>query len=256
MALVSAGPFMMGSEQETALAECEKYFSGCDPNSWYLNETPVHEVSLDAFYLDLYEVTNRQYQNCVADGGCTEPERHASLTRTDYYGEPEFGDYPVIWVTWRQAQAYCEWHGARLPTEAEWEKAARGTEARLYPWGESFEAGEANFCDLNCTLEWANGNFDDGFPDTSPVGAFPSGASPYGIYDLGGNVNEWVADWYAAGYYSESPESNPSGPASGSQHSIRGGSFHTPGQGLRTTARPLSAPSADHIGFRCAQSPD
>lgn len=252
--LIPAGAFTMGSGQETALNECDKYFTGCNRQEWYLNEGPVHDVTLDAYFMDIYEVTNGQYQECISAGGCTPPSRNGSASRSSYFDNPEFREYPVIWVTWEQAKTYCAWHGARLPTEAEWEKAARGTDARLYPWGNSFEAGEGNFCDVKCRLQWANMNFDDGFEDTSPVGSFPSGISPFGLHDMGGNVNEWVADWYDAEYYAVSPVANPTGPDSGSSHVIRGGSFHTPGQGLRTTARPLSEPSADYIGFRCAKS--
>lgn len=254
MVLIPAGTFTMGSEQTTALAECEKYFTGCNHKEWYLNEGPVHEVTLDAFYMDVYEVTNAQYQVCVEAGSCTVPDRKSSPSRSSYFDNPQFADYPVIWVTWDQARSYCEWRGARLPTEAEWEKAARGIDERLYPWGNAFEDGQGNFCDVNCKETWANHNFDDGYADTSPVGKFPAGSSPFGLHDMGGNVNEWVADIYEADYYAASPSSNPMGPESGSSHVIRGGSFHTPGQGLRTTARPLSEPSADHIGFRCALS--
>ena len=254
MVLIPAGAFTMGSDQETALSECEKYFSGCNRDEWYLNESPVHEVTLNDFYMDMYEVTNGQYQECVAAGNCTPPRRNSSATRSAYYDNPEFAEYPVIWVDWDQAQAYCEWRGARLPTEAEWEKAARGTDARLYPWGNTFESGEGNFCDTNCKEPWANKNFDDGYADTSPVGSFTSGVSPYRLHDMGGNVNEWVADWYGADYYATSLLVNPHGPETGFRRSMRGGSFHTPAQGLRTTARPLSDTSGDYIGFRCAVS--
>jgi formylglycine-generating enzyme required for sulfatase activity len=254
MVLIPPGTFTMGSDQVTALDECEKYFAGCNREEWYLNEGPVHQVTLESYYIDVYELTNRQYQECVAAGACTPPSRMGSSTRSSYFEDPGFADYPVIWVSWEQAQTYCAWRGARLPTEAEWEKAARGTDARLYPWGDSFEAGEGNFCDTNCELHWANKDFDDGFADTAPVGSFPSGASPYGVQDMGGNVNEWVADWYDEQYYASSPSVNPMGPETGINHGIRGGSFHTPGQGLRTAARPLSEPAADYIGFRCAAS--
>jgi len=254
MALIPAGAFTMGGDQKTALNECEKYFSGCNRDEWYLNESPIHEVTLNTFYMDVYEVTNSQYAECVSAGTCTPPSRNSSSTRSTYFGNPEFASYPVIWVTWDQVQAYCEWRGARLPTEAEWEKAARGMEANLYPWGETFESGEGNFCDVNCREPWTNKNFNDGFADTAPVGNFEKGLSPYELYDMGGNVDEWVADWYGADYYAVSPSINPTGPETGFRRSIRGGSFHTPAQGLRTTARPSSQPSGDYIGFRCAVS--
>jgi serine/threonine-protein kinase len=256
MALIPAGPFTMGSDQATALAECEKYFTGCNAEEWYLNEGPVHAVTLDAYYLDLYEVTNAQYQACLMAGACAPPRRNSSSTVTAYFDNPEYSAYPVIWVDWTQATAYCAWRGLRLPTEAEWEKAARGDDARLYPWGNDFEAGAGNFCDVNCGEPWANAAFDDGYAGTAPVGSFTLGVSPYGLHDLAGNVNEWVADRYAADYYSVSPTENPLGPDSGARRAIRGGSFHTPAQGLRTTARPLSDPAADYIGFRCALSAD
>ena len=129
--LIPAGTFTMGSEPETALKECEKYFSGCNLDELYLNELPVHEVTLNAFYMDVYEVTNSQYQECVAAGSCTPPSRNSSSTHKVYYDAPEFAKYPAIWVTWDQAQTYCEWRGARPPPKRNGRKQ-RGEQRHIY----------------------------------------------------------------------------------------------------------------------------
>jgi formylglycine-generating enzyme required for sulfatase activity len=183
-------------------------------------------VFLDGFYMDKFEVTNRQYQECVDDGGCTPPFRTDCCTidqlvgRPIYFREPEFDDYPVTWLSWTQGKAFCEWRGARLPTEAEWEKAARGTDARIYPWGSEDPAPNR----LNFT--WTPGEFNIKPPyGTSPVGSYQLGASPYGILDMAGNVYEWVEDNYDPNYYAISPSENPKGPAESVYRIARGGSF-------------------------------
>jgi serine/threonine-protein kinase len=225
MRLVPAGKFTMGSENGQS------------------DERPVHTVYLDAFYMDKYEVTNARYAACVADGACT-PPHESSSTLSSYYGSPQYADYPVIHVDWYQAQAYCEWRGARLPTEAEWEKAARGTDGRTYPWGNN-----APTCSL--------ANFANCVGDTSAVGSYPAGASPYGIYDLAGNVWEWVADWYDANYYASSPSSNPQGPSSGDGRALRGGSWYDSGSSVRASNRYWDVPDFRYssVGFRCSRSP-
>jgi formylglycine-generating enzyme required for sulfatase activity len=177
MVLVPAGSFEMGS------------------NNGFADERPVHDVSLAAFYIDQHEVTNEQYAQCVKAGQCERPPWEGSYTHESYYGNPQYDKYPVIGITWGQAGAYCQWREARLPTEAEWEKAARGEAGHTYPWGESITCQVANY---GGTKE-AEGCVGD----TTPVGAYPTGASPYGAYDMSGNVLEWTADWYDINYYAK-----------------------------------------------------
>ncbi|HXF84844.1 MAG TPA: SUMF1/EgtB/PvdO family nonheme iron enzyme [Anaerolineales bacterium] len=229
MRLVPAGKFTMGSENGDS------------------DERPVHPVYLDAFYMDIYEVTNALYRACVEAGVCDPPHKTSSDTRSSYYGNPEFDDYPVINVDWYQAQAYCEWRGARLPTEAEWEKAARGTDGRTFPWGEGIDCNKANYYDGN---HYCVG-------DTTQVGSYENGKSPYGLYDMAGNVWEWVADLYSETYYSQSPFRNPQGPASGDYRVLRGGSWVDYENLIRSADRFRLGPDhwGDVIGFRCALSP-
>jgi formylglycine-generating enzyme required for sulfatase activity/predicted Ser/Thr protein kinase len=259
MVLVPAGEFTMGSDPDVALAECKKLYSGDCKREWFEDEYPPHTVTLSAFYIDQYEVTNAQYKKCVDAGKCSRPSESKSYTRSSYYGNSQFDNYPVIYVNWEQAKTYCEWRGSntRLPTEAEWEKAARGTDGRLYPWGNTFDGGRVNFCDRNCTLDWANKEYDDGYADTAPVGSYPGGASLYGALDMAGNVWEWVADWYNEKYYASSPRNNPTGPSSGEYRVVRGGAWSSLGDLVRAANRIRYRPSdtLNHVGFRCARSP-
>ena len=203
------------------------------------DQRPAHDVTLDAFWLDQTEVTNAEYDPCVAAGVCS---------ASDYARDRQLnGDtQPVAGVSWFDADAYCAWVGARLPTEAEWEYAARGPEGNAYPWGNEPLQGYAN-----CAADWCG----DEFPATAPVGSFPQGASWVGALDMSGNVWEWVNDWYAAGYYGFSPEENPPGPAEGTIKVIRGGSWQYNLANIRATMRGAAFPAArsKYLGFRCAR---
>jgi len=187
----------MGADADDALAKCEKIWSTCE-RDWFLSVEPAHQVSVDSFWIDKTEVTTSMYQLCVDAGGCKEPGNKSSITHDSYYGDPEFEDYPMIQVDWNMANAYCEWTGRRLPTEAEWEKAARGDSTWIFPWGDNFDGTLLNYCDSNCPFDWADTTSDDGYEDVAPVGSFPSDQSVYGVQDMSGNVLEWVADWYDA----------------------------------------------------------
>ncbi len=211
------------------------------------DEQPAHQVSLDGFYIYAREITNRMYAECVRAGACF-PVQPLPNGPTAHYNDPAYADYPVVGVDWNMARDYCRWAGGRLPTEAEWELAARGAEGLLYPWGNE----PAPSCDrlnmFGCLVP----------PDTRPVGSYPLGISPFGLLDMSDNVWEWVNDWYDAGYYAASPAANPFGPFTPPEAGqpfkvVRGGSWNSSQQDVRAAARTwanLYAPY-DDLGFRC-----
>lgn len=218
MVYVQAGDFIMGGKGES-------------------DEQPQHSIYLDSFWIDKYEVTNALYKRCVDAGVCWTPSRASSKTRNEYYNNPTHDNYPVIYVSWDDANRYCNWAGKRLPTEAEWEKAARGTDGRAYPWGNMPNSSLAN-------------EIDGTRGDTKAVGSYPAGASPYGAMDMAGNVWEWIADWYDASYYAYSPRENPKGPQMGRYKVMRGGTSRT-----SIIMVPLNTPVRDESGSLVIRGP-
>ena len=253
MVYIPAGEFIMGSND-------------------YDGEKPEHKVYLSAYYIDKYEVTNAEYKKCVSAGKCKKP--HA----TRWYFNSKYANHPVVYVDWYQVKTYCKWKGKRLPTEAEWEKAARGTKERKYPWGDSWDKNKCNWWKgpkkQGMAMDWERETRPSSFLDilfndlidiftagrgTLPVGSFLDGASPYGVQDMAGNVWEWVSDWYDENYYQSSPWGNPKGPDGGEDHVLRGGSW----DGLipdyfRASARLRLNPDSRNVslGFRCAAAGD
>jgi formylglycine-generating enzyme required for sulfatase activity len=225
MVFVGAGEFLMGSADGDPDASAE--------------EKPQHTVYLDAFWIDRTEVTNAQYLGCIETGACREPECWDD-------SDLNSPDQPVVCLTLNDAQVYAAWVDGRLPTEAEWEKAARGTDGRIYPWG-------------NSPPDCNRANYHGCAGKALPVGSHPEGASPYGVLDMAGNVREWVADWYDAEYYSRTPSRNPQGPqTSTSFRVLRGGSFGHDQRLTRCASRsgiyPLNRRNLD--GFRVVVAPD
>ena len=213
------------------------------------DEQPIHKVYLDAFWIDQTEVTNKQYQACVDAGKCGAPSSTNSFTNSSYFRNPKFDNYPVIYLSWEKANGYCvNWAGGHLPSEAQWEKAARGTDGQIYPWGETINCTFANY--------WLRKN-GACVGDTTPVGHYEIGQSPYGAYDMIGNALEWVNDWYGIAYYENSPRLNPPGPVSGTDRVLKGGSWNINDDSPHSASRYHSIPkgSDDNVGFRCAYLP-
>jgi formylglycine-generating enzyme required for sulfatase activity len=224
------------------------------------DEAPFHRVRLDAYFIDEFEVTNGQYALCVEAGECNPPSQPGATLHQSYYGDAAFDDYPVIFVNWFDARDFCFWREARLPTEAEWERAA-GFDAEqgirfIYPWGDEFDGTALNFCDSNCPAADRNPDYDDGFGDTAPIGTYSAGGSPIDIYDMAGNVMEWVSDWYDSDYYQYSTETNPQGPLEGESKAHRGGSWLSQDDQVRVTGRSSYDPTVSraNLGFRCAMT--
>jgi formylglycine-generating enzyme required for sulfatase activity len=226
MALIPAGSFTMGAVSGK--------FDG--------DETPPHVVYLDDYYVDVAEVTNAQFARFANGSGYqTDAEKAGDSTTWRSFSSPDRQRFPAIFVSWNDAVRYCAWAGKRLPTEAEWEKAARGAAKRIYPWGDAFDDKYANTVDAGVG---------------QPVAvASHSAQSPYGLYDAVGNVWELVQDWYGGGYYTDSPRANPRGPSTGPFKVLRGGSFKSQPDRATTTVREKISPDSrgDDIGFRCAQ---
>jgi len=213
MVLVPAGDFLMGSSEDEVA-----------------DAFPQHVVPLDSYWMDIYEVTNEQYHKCVDVGACYEPED------LRYFNYPEFASHPVVYITWFDALAFCRWNDKRLPTEAEWEKAARGGRGRRYPWGDD--------------LATTNLNAGSRLAGTTPVGSYSDGASPYGAMDMAGNVWEWVMDWYEP-----YPGTSFIGDFFGDKYKVlRGGSWNHPDRDARTFYRDIAHPNRTFavVGFRCA----
>ncbi|BFU96105.1 MAG: hypothetical protein NTNFB02_28270 [Nitrospira sp.] len=220
MVLIPSGEFQMGAEDGLPDAR------------------PMHRVYVSTYWLDRHEATNRQYRRCVESGGCAPPKDQSA------YEDPDLADHPVTNVTWAQARHYCGWLGKRLPTEAEWEKAARGIDGRLYPWGNTDEAAKAR---PRLAERTKNG--------TAPVGTMDFARSPYGVADLVMNVSEWVNDWYAEDFYRSSPSRDPQGPARGTFRVLRGGEPSDRPLELRASYRGWDDMTywGPSLGFRCAQ---
>jgi len=254
MLYIPAGDFLMGSTEsqiDTAIALCNQHYSPC--NRWYYErEGPQHSVSLDAYWIDQTEVSNARYRLCVQVGVCAPPITCKKGQPT--FDDPEKADHPVICVGWEDAQTYCQWAGGRLPTEAEWEYAFRGASGSIYPWGNEFDGSRLNYCDANCSQSFADERFDDGYSLTAPVGGYPSGVSWSGAYNMGGNVSEWVADWF--GEYSQQAAANPSGPQTGNEKMLKGCNWFSNPAYCRGAMRPSVSPDTrfDYLGFRCARS--
>lgn len=243
MVFVPAGEFLMGMTDEQFQDAMEQLRAFCHPCPPFQNVAKQpHTVDLDAFWIDKFQVTNSLYTKCVEAGKCAPPNSTGSHTRASYYGNAQFDNYPVLYVSWQDAKTFCEWSGKRLPTEAEYEKAARGTDGRSFPWGNEFDQSRLNS--------------DHVVGDTTPVGNYPGGASPYGALDMAGNVWVWMADWFGEDYYAGSPRDNPQGPASGEYRVQRGGAWGSLMIQMRGAFRFAGDPEQreDYIGIRCAAS--
>src|SRR5579884_217518 len=223
--LIPQGEFTMGSEE-----------GGFD-------EKPERRVYVDSFKINQFEVTQYNYNEFVRATGHRPPSSRALKN----YGNFNDQNQPVVFVSWEDADAYCRWRSERLPTEAEWEKAAKGEQTIAWPWGNESKPVFANFIGP-----------DDGYPYTSLVGSFEHDKSPYGIYDMAGNVREWVADWYEEQYYRHAPNRNPKGPEQGEMKTLRGASWNDSPLSGRTSARMKMFPDYRDttLGFRCAKSVD
>jgi formylglycine-generating enzyme required for sulfatase activity len=246
MVYIPSGKFRMGNTEDdidSAFDLCTHYWDHCEIDRFY-DEMPQHTVVLDNLWMDQTEVTNEQYRKCVKADICEESRCWAG---SQFNGL----DQPIVCVTWHQAQTYCEWVGGRLPTEAEWEYAARGTTGFQYPWDNVFDGARLNYCDATCGRPRSEQAYNDGQLYSAPVGNYPDGVSWCGVLDMAGNVSEWVADWYKV--YDQKEEINPLGPETGYSKVIRGGSWFLTRVETRSTWRDGISPDYwfDDLGFRC-----
>jgi formylglycine-generating enzyme required for sulfatase activity len=257
MVLIPAGEFKMGSAQE----HIHSFLKGFDgvPLEAFQAEIPQRQVALDAFYIDQYEVSNRLYRRFIGTTGRTSPK---------FWGDERFHqpDYPVLGVTWHEANAYCAWAGKRLPTEAEWEKAARGVQGYSYPWGNNWDSTRTNtasywagksFPSIAKWAQWMETALEGGKAGPLEIGKFSSGVSPYGVHDMAGNVSEWVFDWYTPYVSQPTLIHNPKGAGSGTMKVHRGGSWSVSSIFARSAYRARENPEtrSPYIGMRCAKTP-
>ncbi len=262
---VPGGPFTRGSDEaarERARRLCRQTYARprrCK-EAWFDAEAPARKITVNTFHIDQYEVTNQAYLKCVLAKKCQAPQ-YSKCNVFDAKGgkRVDGGEVskalrapgaPVVCVSWEQADAFCRWSGGRLPTEAEWEKAARGDQdTRDFPWGDDWEPRKLNWGEAQGM------GVVDGYASVSPVGAFESGVSPYEVHDMAGNVWEWVADWYSADYYESSPEVNPVNTKAAAHKVLRGGAWSFAGNGARVSFRHSASPQLvqDAVGFRCVR---
>jgi sulfatase modifying factor 1 len=234
MVVVPAGKLIRGTEPERANRICLANSKVCKV-AWFEDEAPIHSVQLQSFLIDIHEVTQQEFRRVMGENP------------SDFEGS----NLPVEQVTWHEAVAYCNKLGKRLPTEAQWEWAAKGGADSAFSWGENALSEKANFCDRSCPKRWRESQFEDGYRHTAPVGSFP--ANGYGVFDMAGNVYEWVQDWYGSDYYGRSPNDNPKGPEKGKLKVIRGGSWINYSVGVRPADRTDAKPKKrmNFVGFRC-----
>lgn len=264
---VPAGCFKMGSDQQqvdTAYQTCLSIWAGMCLRQEYTAELFQREVCLSyGYWIDKYEVTNAAYQQFVEGGGYSNPDYWSvegwkwkgKQTKPNDRGCPHDllgAAFPRACITWYEADAYARWRSARLPSEAEWEYAARGVDGRLFPWGNTFDGTLLNYCDIGCPNAWRDRQFDDGYARSAPVGSYSGGRSWVGAYDMAGNVWEWTADWYDAKYHQTSAAVDPAAPDKGIEKVLRGGSWNMPYIFSRTAYRDGVLPDSwsSIIGFR------
>ncbi|MFQ5646879.1 MAG: formylglycine-generating enzyme family protein [bacterium] len=268
MVFVPAGWFYMGSKNEEIKLAMEIFRNdeGMPAvESWFSDESPQHKVYLDAFYIDKYEVSNQEYKQFVNAGGYKNKNfwteegwnwlQEKKATEPDCWSYDDFNrpEQPVVCVSWYEAGAYARWAGKRLPSEAEWEKAARGDDHRIFPWGNKAPKRDSLYL---ANYHPGKNQAEDGYRFTAPAVSFSEGKSPYGAVNMAGNVWAWCSDWYGEKYYSFSPPKNPQGPDKGEKKIVRGGAWLNFSVSIRSAYRSYVSPQLrySHIGIRCVRS--